>query len=255
MFRRRWSYRAATVGAPMVATPVPKQLPGLVLWMDPTQEAGYTLLDEVNPVTDWSGNGWNGTPEAGDVGPLYIPEERNGLGVFEGTLGTSFETIGLNLQDGDYTLYVACSYLVGFAGNQQRLVHSSTGSPFIFGVDLDTGVGTGDVFHDNAIGVTQGTGVDGWQILSLRCKRSGDPNRVEVRQELDGSGGLVSLIAGGSNYPAGGADIVRPTWFSQNNGGAHYYLGQTGDIALYNAAHGIGDVLRMFDYLREKWGL
>jgi hypothetical protein len=255
VFKRKWSYRSAIVGTPLLPVPVPLQLPGIVLWYDPVQEVGYTLLDEVNPVRDFSHNGWNGTPDPARVGPLYVPGERNGQAVFEGTAGVAFETVGLNLQDGDYTIYVACSYPVPIAVNQQRFMHSATGSPLIIGADLDNGLG-GDVFSSTSTGTTQGAAVDStWQALSFRFIRAGDPNRVEIRRMLDGDSNNVQLIASGVGYPAGGADIVQPTWFSQLNGGAHYYLGQTGDIILYNQAHNIGDVLRMMDYLRDKWAL
>ena len=243
--------------AAMLPAPVPLGLPGLVLWYDPSQETAWADTQEVTTMTDFSGNGWDATVEPTRTGPTYEVANRNGLATFGCALGVAMVTIGLNLQDGDYTIYCVVDYSSPEAANQERLMHSSTGSLLIVGLDLTVGVNE-RVFAASTAGTTSGSVAVGgtWQVNSWRFARVGDPNRVEIRRALDGSG--PTIVLGGSSivaYPAGGADVVRPTWFSQINGGADYLIGSVGDVLLYNQAHSLADLQALYAYLYDKWAI
>lgn len=258
MFRRRWAYRAATT-SPLLASPFPLRLPGLVAWYDPTQETGWSDLQQMTQLRDFSGNGYHATVISGERGPIYEENVQNGLPVFNVGASAGMEIAGLAHAASNWTVYAILLYLIKSTGDQ-RLLDDKAEPLTLF---LDRQPIPEYLGCDTADGETVGAvGIDTtWQVVSWRFRAGGgfpdgSPGAVDLRRSLDGAGGATTTLAGsGSAFPSGGAALNAPGLFSQQGGSGHYVIANVGDVLIYDQAHTLAQVGEMHTYLYEKWGL
>jgi hypothetical protein len=231
---------------PYFTTFSPRQIPGLVLWLDAADPAGNGVVPSSGTLTTWTDKSAAGNNAAGGVSPTYSSTTKavsfNGSSTY---LQTSLSAVPSN--ETFFAVFTSTvpistpnkfNCIIGASGNNGRDINvftSPAGNSSAYDLRYDswavgsislTGYG-GITFNTLTLATTQFTGGQG--------AGSTYSSNFGSFQSLSFSGSSTTRIGAGN--------------------GGDYFTGTINEIIMYNTVLGLSDRQKLESYLSQKWGL
>jgi len=237
--------------APIAANFNPKNATGLSLWLDATDNSTLTLSgSNVNQWRDKSGNGNNAT---GISSPIVSKNSINGLQSIYTNNGPYF-TGPMPITGTTLTCFAVATTLVALpkVANDQRLVSLENGP------NVDYGREDGVIALFNQSGTSS---ITTWRVAGSPVASATISTGVPFMavSQYDGSTGYLwengSPGSPPSNSSSGTFAITKYGIGNQPNNSGEYWIGNIGEVIIYNTSLSTSDRQKVEGYLAWKWAM
>lgn len=241
----------------------PTQLPGLAVWLDAKDSAGFTLgSGRVSQWRDKSGKGNHAAQATGGQQPLYVASAVNGNPAVQFYDDGSAKLLSIadhaSLDCAAFSLFVVCQRVQDMGATERIAGKFSTSSPANTR-EFSMLLSSGDVYQcatssagtvaDGAAGTSGTVSLSAPVILDALISQpyaSGTASRA--RKNNDAASQAVSSIPGLYNG-------TSPFHLGAIDGGAQPFAGYIGEIIFYTVALSEASRAKVLRYLAKRWGV
>lgn len=252
-----WLALSAVAAPPLFRAQNPDRLtlgdiPGQILWLDPSDTNTVTVVTGVSLITDKSPSGYDASQGTGANQPAYSAGALGGLNAMSFDGSNDFLTITWSTAISTaYTLAVICNWDGGGGGADGRrfLWESTSAGSDIFTPGLAFASGAAPrallAYHgqNSALATVTTSSTYGAGVRMIVVTRSGTTTTVYV------DGVSAGTATGGT--PGTTTGLRLGTFRGANN---RWFSGLIGEVSFWDRALTVREVEKVFGVLAHKWG-
>jgi hypothetical protein len=241
------SPQAGPVGFKLQSGFSPRQIPGLVLWLDASQISGLSDGDSIAAWTDASGNNQNASQATGTKKPVYK------IGVINGKPVVRFDGVDDFLENGTFAALnnsSAASLFIVKKHTSGALIRFPL---FFVNLFYQFNLGGGPKYWRTSATEDANATLD-WTTWTYEAQlfdgsQSGNANRLKIRSNgspvsVSYTGTIAATLGSGTGF-----------YVSTSDGTLYPWNGDIAEIIAYSTALSDGDLAQLERYLATKYGL